>query len=190
VLTCGCPFQVSVRTPSTASFPIEQVKRCEKIFHLYDEASHTLTPNLGLAASLLCAPEDESGAFDKDEFKVLWGVLRFGSGRKVEPSHILGTPCHLSDPVANLVQVTDDEIDRIFMRFDVDRDGLLNMDEFINCIKRELTRKTGDRREDVFTLLERGMDGGKRLMKKAQEQVDEDDEEAHRTSSLHFRWHC
>jgi len=26
-----------VSTPLTASFPIEQVQRCEKIFHLYDE---------------------------------------------------------------------------------------------------------------------------------------------------------
>lgn len=25
------------------------------------------------------------GALDKDEFRTLWGVLRFGSGRKVMP---------------------------------------------------------------------------------------------------------
>jgi len=84
------------------------------------------------------------------------------------------------------------------------------MPEFTNCIKRELSRKTGDRREkrhlnadsrhfhalltpfradltpfsgwdrreDVFALLERGMDGGKRLVKKQEEGSDEEDDEA------------
>ena len=79
-------------TPVTAAFPATAVKRCEEIFALYDE--------------------DGSGAFDKDEFKVLWKVLHFASGRKI----------------------TDEEIDRIFQRFDTDRDGLLNMNEFIQVI--------------------------------------------------------
>ena len=132
------------------------MKRCEHIFHLYDE--------------------DESGAFDKEEFKTLWGVLRFNSSQNTKAMRrSVKREGRIVTHVSVLCrQVSNDEIDRVFQRFDMDRDGLLNMTEFINCIKRELSRKTGTRREEIFTLLERGMDGGKRLMSKNIELSDDE----------------
>ena len=137
------------------------MKRCEHIFHLYDE--------------------DESGAFDKEEFKTLWGVLRFNSSQNTKAMRrsVKREGRNVTHVSVLCRQVSNDEIDRVFQRFDMDRDGLLNMTEFINCIKRELSRKTGTRREEIFTLLERGMDGGKKFMEKARYCVRGDQQKAY-----------
>lgn len=47
---------------------------------------------------------------------------------------------------------------------------MLNEDEFLRLVTRELCRKTTIRRQEVYGLLERGIDGGRRLKEEQEEQ--------------------
>ena len=82
---------------------------------------------------------DRSGGVDFPEFCVLFTVLRF--------------PTVFTEPQAM----------QEFVKFDIDQDAMLNEDEFLRLVTRELCRKTVIRRQELYGLLERGIDGGRRL---------------------------